>query len=59
MTQWYVWSSGLERWDPIESVADVDWMFGQVKWSHSKTWCGQILHVYLDETGRFIGSLTT
>lgn len=52
--EWYVWSSGLEEWEPIEWDPDPEY---SLLCSHTKTVGGLRLQVFIDPTGRYVGAL--
>ncbi len=52
MVEWMVWSSGLERWEPIvPSPGEV----ATFVYQHSKTINGQHVAVCVDIIGRYVG----
>lgn len=61
--EWFVWSSGLEEWEPIEGdEQDAFWARMRqgnpsIKLVHAKRWKGRDFEIYVDATHRFLGRL--
>ncbi len=54
--EWFVWSSGLEAWEPIEvKRAEIDTFV----YLHSKRLAGRELAICRDTLGRFVAGLHT
>lgn len=56
VVEWYVWSSGLERWDPIKPTSKE---IGEYVFQHSKRVDGMEVAVCVDKTGRYVGGFHT
>ena len=55
--RWFVWSSGLQEWEPIAPLTE--WTGMPLRFSHEKTWNSRKFLIYVDGTGRYIGALDT
>ncbi len=50
--RWFVWSTGLQEWEPIEvSFSEV----ASFKYQHSKTINGKHVAICVDCSGRYVG----
>ncbi len=53
---WYVWSTGLQTWEPIDvSFKEI----ATFVYLYSKRWDGRELAICRDVHGRFVGGLHT
>lgn len=56
VVEWHVWSSGLERWDPINPTSQE---IAEYAYQHSKLVNGIHVAICLDKTGRYVGGFHT